>query len=47
MTTFVRVAIAVLVLLALGAGGLILYAESSSPPKRTIEQVLPDDRIPG
>jgi hypothetical protein len=41
-----RIAIAVVVLLVLGAGALAIYAGTISPPHRTYEQVLSNDRFP-
>jgi hypothetical protein len=41
-----RIAIAVVALLVLGAGALAIYAGTISPPHRTYEQVLSNDRFP-
>ncbi|HEY1614546.1 MAG TPA: hypothetical protein VGF97_12725 [Rhizomicrobium sp.] len=41
-----RIALAVLVLVILGAGALAFYASTLSPPHRTYEQVLSNDRFP-
>jgi hypothetical protein len=42
-----RIAIAIVVLLILGAGGLAIYAGSIPPPHHTYEQVIPSNRFPG
>lgn len=41
-----RIAIAIVALLILGAGALAIYAGTISPPHRTYEQVIPNDRFP-
>ncbi|HWY15123.1 MAG TPA: hypothetical protein VNX86_08335 [Rhizomicrobium sp.] len=41
-----RIAIGVLVLLFLAAGALAIYAGTLSPPHRTYQQVLSNDRFP-
>jgi hypothetical protein len=40
-----RIAIAIVLLLILGAGALAIYAGTISPPHRTYEQVIPNDRF--
>ena len=42
-----RIVMAVAVLLVLGAGALAIYAGNISPPHRTYEQVISNDRFPG
>jgi hypothetical protein len=42
----VRIAIGVLVLLVLATGALAIYAGTLSPPHRTYQQVLSNDRFP-
>jgi hypothetical protein len=41
-----RIAIAIVALLVLGAAALTIYAGTISPPHRTYEQVIPNDRFP-
>lgn len=41
-----RIAIAVFVLLILGAGALAIYAGTISPPHKIYQQVVPNDRFP-
>jgi hypothetical protein len=41
-----RIAIAIVVLLILGASALAIYAGTISPPHRTYEQVISNDRFP-
>jgi len=41
-----RIAIAIVVLLILGAAALAIYAGTISPPHHTYEQVIPNDRFP-
>ncbi|HEX3664943.1 MAG TPA: hypothetical protein VHU23_06910 [Rhizomicrobium sp.] len=40
-----RIAIAIVALLILGAAALAIYAGTISPPHRTYEQVIPNDRF--
>lgn len=42
-----RIAIAVVVLLILGAGALAIYAGNIAPPHHTYEQAVPTDRLSG
>ncbi|HTT83718.1 MAG TPA: hypothetical protein VMF67_09565 [Rhizomicrobium sp.] len=42
-----RIAIVIVALLILGAAALAIYAGTISPPHRTYEQVIPNDRFPG
>jgi hypothetical protein len=46
MSWSARIAIGVLVLVVLGAGALAIYAGTLSPPHRTYQQVLSNDRFP-
>jgi hypothetical protein len=41
-----KLLIAFVVVLILGAGALAIYGASVEPPKKTYEQVLPDNRFP-
>lgn len=43
----VRIAIAVVALLILGAAALAIYAGTISPPHKTYEEVLPNARFSG
>lgn len=43
----VRIAIAVVALLILGAAALAIYAGTISPPHKTYEEVLPNGRFSG
>jgi hypothetical protein len=40
-----RIGIAIVALLVLGAAALAIYAGSISPPHRTYVQVIPNDRF--
>jgi hypothetical protein len=40
-----RIAITIVALLVLGAAALAIYAGTISPPHRTYEQVIPNDRF--
>jgi hypothetical protein len=42
-----RILIAIIVLLILGGAALAIYAGTISPPHRTYEQVISNDRFPG
>jgi hypothetical protein len=42
-----RIAIAIVVVLILGASVLAIYAGSIPPPHYTYEQVIPSNRFPG
>ena len=41
-----RIAIAIVTLLILGAAALAIYAGTISPPHHTYEQAIPNDRFP-
>jgi hypothetical protein len=41
-----RIAVAIVVLLILGAAALAIYAGTISPPHHTYEQVISNDRFP-
>jgi hypothetical protein len=41
-----RIAIAIVVLLILGASALAIYAGTIAPPHRIYEQAIPNDRFP-
>ncbi|HEX4159255.1 MAG TPA: hypothetical protein VHY79_12330 [Rhizomicrobium sp.] len=41
-----RIAVAIVGLLILGAAALAIYAGTISPPHRTYEQVISDDHFP-
>ncbi|HEX4077357.1 MAG TPA: hypothetical protein VHX61_00575 [Rhizomicrobium sp.] len=47
MSWGLRIAIAVLVLLVLGAAALAIYAGTIAPPHRTYQQAVPNSRFSG
>ena len=46
LVQLLRLFVAAVILLALGAGGLAYYGSTLTPERHKVEKVLPDDRFP-